>query len=115
MPITPKQVDYYLQQGESYNVEFKENFTKEIGKEICAFANANGGRILIGVTDKGYVKGFDASNKNKSRVQSVARSIEPGLEVSMEVHGDILVMEVPEGLQKPYSVGRKNWVWLNPH
>lgn len=38
-----------IETGEGYTLEFKEKFTSSIGKEICAFANASGGKILLGV------------------------------------------------------------------
>ena len=52
-----KEIVFLLSQGESFNVEFKESLDKSIGKEICAFANGNGGKILLGVTDDGTIKG----------------------------------------------------------
>lgn len=45
---------------ESQNVEFKsrvDNF-KEVGKVVCAFANAYGGRLVIGINDNGVVVGI---------------------------------------------------------
>jgi len=44
--------------GESSNLEFKEAFSDSLGKEICAFANSRGGKILLGVSDKGELKGL---------------------------------------------------------
>ncbi|MDR3331621.1 MAG: putative DNA binding domain-containing protein [Synergistaceae bacterium] len=46
-----------LTEGESYNVEFKESPDKELPSEVCAFANASGGKVYIGVHDLGYVVG----------------------------------------------------------
>jgi predicted HTH transcriptional regulator len=43
--------------GEGLNIEFKENFSASVGKEICAFANTIGGYILFGVDDSGNVHG----------------------------------------------------------
>lgn len=37
--------------------ELKSILTKNIKKEIIAFANTNGGKIYIGVTDDGIVNG----------------------------------------------------------
>jgi len=34
--------------GEGFTTEFKRAGTSNLGKEICAFANATGGVILIG-------------------------------------------------------------------
>jgi ATP-dependent DNA helicase RecG len=38
---------------EQENTEFKSQWTDNIFKTVCAFANTNGGRIYIGVDDKG--------------------------------------------------------------
>jgi ATP-dependent DNA helicase RecG len=50
-----KELDLLIQQGEGYNLEFKESLPNDLARTICGFANANGGKILIGVDDKGYI------------------------------------------------------------
>jgi len=90
MTITKKQIEQLIQQGESYNLEFKEGYTKEIGREICAFANANGGKILVGVTDEGVIKGFSVSNENLSKIQGLARNVEPSIEIELSTVDNVL-------------------------
>ncbi|HLP62302.1 MAG TPA: ATP-binding protein, partial [Candidatus Deferrimicrobium sp.] len=51
--------------GEGLNIEFKENFSASVGKEICAFANTIGGNILFGVDDNGNVQGWDRDFKDE--------------------------------------------------
>jgi len=46
--------------GEGFTVEFKKSGASNIGRELCAFANATGGTILIGVTDNGEITGVSA-------------------------------------------------------
>ena len=41
-----------IAQGENTTTEFKENFDQEAIETAAAFANTNGGTILIGVSDK---------------------------------------------------------------
>ncbi len=60
--------------GEGFTTEFKQSGTSNLGQEICAFANATGGVILIGVTDGGEIVGVDDHNRLKSKVQAIARS-----------------------------------------
>lgn len=43
---------------EKQNVEYKESWRDEYLKWICGFANAKGGKIYIGIDDKGSVKGL---------------------------------------------------------
>ncbi|HOK05516.1 MAG TPA: ATP-binding protein [Victivallales bacterium] len=57
--MNKKQFEFHLQQGEGFNLEFKENFdAKNLAKEMVAFANGEGGKTLIGVNDKGEVRGI---------------------------------------------------------
>ena len=58
-----------LQLGESYHQEFKETIDKSLVHEICAFANASGGKIFIGVSDDGTIKGVNFDNNTRSRLQ----------------------------------------------
>jgi ATP-dependent DNA helicase RecG len=44
---------------EDQNTEWKESWHDDYLKWICGFANAQGGRMYIGKTDKGVVKGID--------------------------------------------------------
>src|SRR3989344_6769035 len=102
-----KELMALIQQGEGYNLEFKESISDNLGKEICALANANGGKILIGVDDKGKVVGVIDSNKLRSEIQSIARNLNPHFSVIIDYIGKVLVITVPEGNNKPYSVGGK--------
>jgi len=43
--------------GETETLEFKENFDRKTIEAAGAFANTKGGVILVGVSDKGKVKG----------------------------------------------------------
>ena len=43
--------------AESQSVEYKESWRDEYLKWICGFANAQGGRIYIGIDDQGEVVG----------------------------------------------------------
>ncbi|MBB3330261.1 ATP-dependent DNA helicase RecG [Halomonas campaniensis] len=93
--------------GEGFTTEFKKAGTSGLGREICAFANATGGVILIGVTDAGEVVGVADHNKLKSDVQATARSAEPPIAVEVESAGEVLCVTVPAQHSKPYSFGGK--------
>ena len=49
--------------SESQNIEYKETWRDEYLKWICGFANAQGGRIYIGVNDKKVIIGLSESKK----------------------------------------------------
>ena len=96
--------------GEGFTTEFKRTGTSNLGREICAFANATGGIILIGVADDGEITGVGNHNDLKSKVQSIARSAEPPIAVDVENIGEVLSITVPEQHSKPYSFGGKFFI-----
>jgi len=51
-----------VRKGESSAVQFKEmiNHINQLSQEFSALANTEGGMILIGVSDKGEIKGLSA-------------------------------------------------------
>ena len=58
-----KDLDIILAEGEGYKVEFKESPDKNIVVEACAFLNASGGRIFIGINDNGQIVGTNINNE----------------------------------------------------
>lgn len=49
--------------SESQNIEYKANWRDEYLKWICGFANASGGKLYIGIDDKGKVTGINNHNR----------------------------------------------------
>ncbi len=97
-----KELDFILQEGEGYKIEFKESLAN-VDKEMVALANASGGRIFLGVTDKDEIKGIEVTNKLKSEIQSIARNCDPPVEIKLEIFENILIVYVGEGKDKPYK------------
>lgn len=100
--MNKKELQFILQQGEELKIEFKESISG-IDKEIVAFANSNGGRIFLGVSDNGKVKGVNITNKLKSQIQDIARNCDPPIDVEIKNFEDIFIIEVEEGKDKPYK------------
>jgi ATP-dependent DNA helicase RecG len=93
-----------ISEGEGYGIEFKENIDKDFSKELVAFANSSGGKIILGVTDKGYSKGIEITNRLKSVILDIARNCDPPIVPTLSSVGEgILIAEVPEGKHKPYQ------------
>ncbi len=91
--------------GEGYTIELKESINSSLGKEICAFANSSGGKIIIGVEDKtNKIKGFSLTNSDKSKIQDIARNMNPSFNVQIEQIKDLVIIYVSEGKDKPYTV-----------
>lgn len=99
--------------GEGKHIEFKSRLDhpEPFAESIVAFANTEGGRILVGVDDNGKrVKGFDDLNKTQQTITNwIAEycdpKIEPHFEYSEEL--EILVIGIPEGKNKPYDLKGK--------
>ena len=108
--------------GEGYNAEFKVSIPskiKEITEEVCAFANASGGVVLIGVDDANTIKGITIDNAKRSAIQNSINEISPVLKCDfniVEVDGkDIAVIEVPSGQNKPYVLSGAIYVRQGPN
>jgi ATP-dependent DNA helicase RecG len=93
-----KQLEQLIATGEGYQLESKESIDKSLAKEVCAFANTDGGILLIGVIDAGKIKPLNITNELKSRVQDTINQIEPKIRVEIVIHEDgILQINIPKG------------------
>lgn len=111
-----KELKFLISQGEGYNLEFKESFSDSMAKDICAFANANGGKILLGMSDEGQIKGIRATNRLSSQIYDMTRNLDPKIEISLEkITPQIIIISVPEGADKPYSVKGKFYLRYGPN
>lgn len=106
---------FILESGEGQFIEFKESLDKNLTKEITAFANASGGSIYIGINDDKVVKGISITNKLKSEIQNMARNCDPPVIISLEEMGNILLIIVKEGLNKPYSCSLGFYMRMGPN
>ena len=103
--MNKKELLELIETGEGYTLEFKESLSSSVGKDICAFANSSGGKIVLGVKDNGEVKGYKLTNKDKSRILDIVKNMDPPVKVKMEQIGNLGIIFVPEGKDKPYFVG----------
>ena len=120
--LTEIELKSIIASGEGYNAEFKVNFPskiKEVTEEVCAFANAAGGTLLIGVDDKNTVQGVTFDNAKRSALQNSIGEISPTLHCEIytaEVEGkEIIVIEVPSGDNKPYVLSGAIYVRQGPN
>ena len=108
--MTKKELEFLIQEGEGYNLEFKESYNSSIAKEICALANASGGKILIGVTDDGKIKPVNFTNKLRSEIMDLVRNFDPSLKVTIEELDGVVIIHVPQSQEKPHSTGGRFYV-----
>jgi ATP-dependent DNA helicase RecG len=107
--LTAEEIKSLANSGKGYNVEFKLKLpgkVRELSEEVCAFANSEGGFLLIGINDKGQIIGNTIDNPKLSAIQNSIREISPAINVdiySVDIDGkSVWVIEVPSGKDKPY-------------
>jgi ATP-dependent DNA helicase RecG len=120
--ISQEKLSEIIKLGEGYQAEFKSavpSKVKELAEEICAFANAAGGLLLLGVNDNNEVCGVDADNKLLSRIQDAINEIKPRLVCQLQVvetnHKKIILVSVPSGDSKPYVLSGSVFVRMGPN
>ena len=110
MPLDPRAI---IAGGENAKTEFKRddrNLRPErLAREIVAFANMNGGMIVLGVEDDGRISGVARRNLQAWLMDTViGRFIDPQIVPDYDefVLDDkqIAVVTVPAGSAKPYAV-----------
>ena len=82
---------------EDQNIEFKTSWRDEYLKHLCAFANTNGGRLIIGLDDKGNPVGFKDSKKLLEELPNKCRDILgiiPSVKLENNKGKDIIVITV---------------------
>ncbi|MHB1948491.1 MAG: RNA-binding domain-containing protein [Gammaproteobacteria bacterium] len=107
MDIT--QIEELIKQGESQRLEFKKSTSllRAAFESICAFLNAKGGTVLIGVTNSGEIVGQDVADITRLEIAREIKKIEPT--PSVEVHyisinekKYVIAIEVSSGKHAPY-------------
>jgi len=100
-------------QGEDHIFKFKENISgiDILAEEICAFANSEGGYIIVGVHENGEITGLnisDISRLNQWVSNATSQKIDKMIPVlTHELICDnkrILLVHILRGRNKPYTV-----------
>lgn len=108
--------------GETSKVQFKSEITHNdaFAAEMVAMSNSLGGLILLGVKDKmGDIVGVNLQSNLNERIANVAtNNVNPPVYINTEVvivddelHSKVLVVHVPEGVNKPYK-DNNGAIWL---
>jgi len=104
-----------IREGEGYNIEFKRSPDKSLAIETCAFSNASGGRIFIGVDDHGRIVGTDTGNNARSRIQDTINNVVPRPDTSLDICGKVIIVTVQEGTKKPYACSDGFYIRIGPN
>ena len=108
--MTRHDLENLIALGEGFTTEFKSSGGTQLGRELCAFTNATGGIVLIGVNDAGKIVKVKDHNRLKSEVQAIARSADPPIAIEIECVNDVMCVAIPAQHSKPYSFGGKFFI-----
>lgn len=99
-----------LEQGEGQSVEFEKSIPSEddIARDLVAFSNADGGKIIYGLDDKNkHLVGVEVNGNFEDLIKNIGKnrctpSIVASLETIEKADKNIILINVPEGVDKPY-------------
>ncbi|AHE98084.1 Fic family protein [Thioalkalivibrio paradoxus] len=106
--------------GEDSRHQFKRNATNADGlaAELAAFANSGGGWLFLGFNDDGSIAGLSAADIRRlnqllgnAASQHVRPPVHPLTENVQTDQGIVMVVEVPDGLAKPY-LDNQGRIWV---
>jgi len=93
---------------ESRNVEFKSSFGKEVIISLVAFANTRGGKVILGLDDKGKATGIEMGSETEQKyLNEIKTSTYPQLLPHSDIYDvdgkTVLVFEINEYPVKPVA------------
>ncbi len=111
------EIQKLINKGEGHHLEFKreEENNPDIAKTIVAFANTDGGKILIGVDDNGEIIGVSNPDETMRRLDDIAyQRCNPPVTILQEVlsvqNKQVIAVSIPKGIQRPYMTGGKFYI-----
>jgi predicted HTH transcriptional regulator len=115
-------MDNYLKkliaEGENQKLDFKYcvSDSRKIARTLTAFANSDGGRLLIGIRDNGSIAGI-RSDEELYMVETASHLFcRPEIEFTIKQHitlgKTILEVEIKKGDKRPYMSKDENGKWL---
>ena len=110
-------ISQILEKSESETLEFKGARAplEMLAKVVCGMLNQRGGVVVWGVQDKGGVTGVSDAEKRAGELNEfLMRHLNPRPLLSVSVTNSkktqLVVIDVPESADKPYSLDREIWV-----
>ena len=108
--MTLRELTQLVALGEGAHLEFKHRVPRpeRIAKEVIAFANSGGGRLLLGVADDGTLTGVrDAEEEEFALRRALDRHSEPRVEITSEriplsKKRNVIVVMVPASSHRPH-------------
>lgn len=106
-------IELLIEQGEHQQLDFKFEVSdsKKIARTLSAFANTDGGRLLIGVKDNGVISGVRGDEEYYMMEAASTMYTRPQVPFEAKtwlINGKtVLEVKVDAGLSKPYSAPDK--------
>lgn len=107
-----------IDQGEHQKQDFKFEISdvKKIAKTLVAFANTEGGKLLVGVKDNGKIAGIRSEEEIYMIEAAAELNCKPEVPFSArkwEINGKtILEVDIPKGDKRPYLAKTDDGKWL---
>jgi predicted HTH transcriptional regulator len=108
-----------IAEGENQQLDFKfcVSDSRKIARTLTAFANSDGGRILIGVRDNGSIAGIKSDEEYYMVDTAALLFCRPDITFTVKQHvtggKTILEVEVIKGNRRPYQAKDENGKWLS--
>jgi predicted HTH transcriptional regulator len=108
-----------ISEGENRNLDFKYcvSDSRKIARSLSAFANTDGGRLLIGVRDNGSIAGIRSDEEYYMVETAVELFCRPAVEFTIRQHNTegktILEVEVKKGDKRPYQAKDETGKWVS--
>ncbi len=101
--------------GENSGIEFKRDDVRpeQLAREVVAFANVQGGRVLLGVEDSGEITGLQRAQTQEWVLNVFRDKVHPSIipfyeEVTIDQAVRVGVITISMGVSKPYVVRHNN-------
>ncbi len=110
----PHELLSFIRQGEHQEQDFKFRIdsSAKIARTLSAFANTDGGRLLIGVKDNGKITGIDPEEEYFMIEGAAEVYCEPKVKFSYELfqveEKIVLLVDIPPSAERPHFVKEKD-------
>lgn len=116
--MSKKYIQQLIRDGEHQQQDFKfeVNDARKIARSLVAFANTDGGKLLIGVKDNGVIAGVRSAEEVHMLQAASDLYSKPNVQYTVKewnIDGKtVLEVNVAPGTQKPYYAPNEEKKWL---
>ena len=115
--MKPHYIHKLISQGEHRQLDFKFEIadSRKIARTFVAFANTDGGKLLIGVKDNGNIAGVRSEEEKFMAEAAATMYCSPNVKFETKewvVEGKkVLEVDIPKGSEKPYYAQNEDGKW----